>query len=403
MSVKIYYSNPSNYLSNIVKVVAAYSGLDYEIVKIQKDDLENYKATKNPAGLFPYMEVDGHGISETQAIIRYIARLSPDSGLYGKSLFQSAQIDAILDHMLFTMFKVGPAFYSAMGYMKSTQTEYKEAMDKFKESLRYLEGLLEGKDFFVGGAITLADLRVAAGLVYAMRVLMDPGFLKAIPNLHKHFLVISSQDKFKSVFGACKVAKRPIKVTFAKEEKKKKEEKKEKKEEVKHEEKKEEKVKDPLDLLPPTTMDLNEFKFWFINHPDRQAAFDEFYTSRLDKAGWSFWDLKYIKYKGEGEVLYKTNNLLNGFIQRAEHFNKHSYGVHMIYGEEPNLDIKGVWMWRGHDIPIAMLEHPQFEYYKTTKLDIDNEADREYIKEMWCAKDGPLKDGTPIQNWKYQK
>ena len=125
--------------------------------------------------------------------------------------------------------------------------------------------------------------------------------------------------------------------------------------------------------------------------------------SRLDKAGWSFWDLRYIKYTGEGEVLYKTNNLLNGFIQRAEPFNKYSFGVHMIYGEEPNLDIKGVWMWRGHDIPNLMLEHPQFEFYNTKKLDIDNEADREYIKDVWCAKDGPLKDGTPIQNWKYQK
>ena len=403
MSIKIYYSNPSNYLSNIVKVVAAYSGLDYETVKIQKADLENYKATKNPSGLFPYMEVDGHGISETQAIIRYLGRLSPDSGLYGKTLFQSAQIDAILDHMLFTTFKVGPALYSAFGFMKVTQAEYKDAMDKFKDSLRYLETLLDGKSFFVGDSVTLADLRVAAGLAYVMRMLMDPGFLKAIPNLHKHFLAISSQDKFRSVLGACKVAKRPIKVTFAKEEKKKKEVKKEEvKEEVK-EVKKEAKVVDPIELLPPTTMDLNEFKFWFINHPDRQAAFDELYTTRLDKAGWSFWDLKYIKYKGEGEVLYKTNNLLNGFIQRAEGFNKLSYGVHMIYGNEPNLDIKGVWMWRGHDIPTAMKEHPQFEYYNTTKLDIDNEADREYIKEIWCAKDGPLKDGTPIQNWKYQK
>ena len=159
MSVKIYYSNPSNYLSNIVKVVAAYSGLDYEVVKIQKEDLENYKATKNPSGLFPYMEIEGQGVSETQAIIRYIARLSPDSGLYGKSLFQSAQIDSILDHMLFTLFKVGPAFYGAMGHMKITQAENKEAMDKFKDSLRYLEGLLEGKEYFVGGALTLADIR----------------------------------------------------------------------------------------------------------------------------------------------------------------------------------------------------------------------------------------------------
>uniref|UniRef100_A0A7S3JJA6 Glutathione transferase n=1 Tax=Euplotes harpa TaxID=151035 RepID=A0A7S3JJA6_9SPIT len=397
--MKIYYSNPSNYLCNLVKVVAAFSGGEYELVKIADGDLENYKTTKNPTGLFPYLEVDGQGISESNAIIRYIARLNPDSGLYGKSLFQSAKIDEILDFFTCSFFKVTPAIYGLLGYRKITQTDYKEAVDKLKDALRYLETLLGDKEHFVGDSVTLADIRVAAGLVFPMRLLMDPGFLKAIPNIHNHFVRMTSSDKFLAVFGHSKVSKRPLKGNFAKEEKKKKEEEKK----VAPPPKKEEKDVDPLDLLPPTSLNLNDFKFWFINHENREAAFDEFVESKLDRAGWSFWDLRYIKYKGEGEKLYKTNNLLNGFIQRAEHFNKHSYGVHMIYGEEPNLDIKGVWMWRGLEIPQAMIDHPQFEYYNTKKLDIDNPEDRAYIKDMWCAKDGPMKDGTIIQNWKYQK
>lgn len=395
--MRIYFSNPSNYLSNIVKVVAAYSGAEYELVKINKTDLEEYKSNKNSTGLFPYIEIEDQGISETQAIIRYIARLHPDSGLYGKTVFQSAKVDEILDLAVGALFKVAPAFSAALGYTQLTKDEHKESMDKFKDALRHLDGLLGDREFFVGDAITLADLRVAAGLVYPMRILMDPGFLKAIPNLHRHFEKISSQDLFKGVFGTSRVGKRPIKVNLKKEEKKKEEKK-----QAAPAAKKEEKVKDPLEALPPTSMDLNAFKFWFINHEDKNAAFDEFVESRLDREGWSFWDMRYVKYKTEGQVLYKTNNLLDGFIQRAEHFGRYSFGSHMIYGEEPDLNIKGVWMWRGQEIPQQLIDHPQFEYYNTKKLDIDNLEDRAYIKEMWTCKE-KLNDGTPIQNFKYQK
>jgi elongation factor 1-gamma len=215
---------------------------------------------------------------------------------------------------------------------------------------------------------------------------MDPGLKKDIPDLLAYFQRLTSKVEFSSVYGSCKIGNIQLKPNVTKQEKKKKEER----------------PKTPLELLPPSSMNLNDFKFWFINHEDRYQAFEEFVKDRLDIKSWSFWELKYIKHKGEGKKLYKTSNLLNEFIQRAEHFGKHSFGVHMICGEEPKLDIKGVWMWRGHEIPQAMQDHPQFDYYTTTKLDIDNLEDREYIKDMWCAKDGPLVDGTVIQTWKYQ-
>ena len=29
-----------------------------------------------------------------------------------------------------------------------------------------------------------------------------------------------------------------------------------------------------------------------------------------------------------------------------------------VYGEEPSLEIKGVFLWRGTEIPQAMADHP---------------------------------------------
>lgn len=386
-------------MSNTIKVAAALSGAEYELVKIAQEDKENFKSTKNASGLFPYIEIEEQGLGETNSILRYIARSNPDSGLYGTSIFQSAQVDAVLDYAITVTAKMFPVAFTAFGYNKLTAAAYKVHNEQFKDTLKKLDAMLEGKEYFVGGALTIADLRIAGLLTLPLRILMDPGTAKQLPNLLAHFERVTGLEAFKDVFGAVKVAKRPIKINFVKEEKKKA-----KKEEVKKAPKKKaEKPKDPLEALPPTSLNLNDFKFWFINHADRKAAFDEFVKEKFDREGWSIWDLQYIKYKGEGELLYKTNNLLNGFIQRAEHFGKHSFGIHMIYGEEPNLDIQGVWMWRGLEIPQQLIDHPQFEYYNTKKLDIDNPEDQAYIKDIWCAKDGPLADGTAIQNWCYQK
>lgn len=396
--MRLYYKLSSNSMSNACKLVADWSGAEYELVRIAEDQMEEYKSTKNPSGLFPYMEVDGQGISESHAIIRYIARLYPDAGLYGKTVFQQAKVDEVLDVCQMGQSRFGPVIYTALGHKQMNQADYKTASDKLKDAYNLLENLLGENEHFVGDSVTIADIRVASLLLYPFKLLMDPGTAKTIPNLIRFMTKWLENEKFVAVFGRNHIAKRPIKVNLLKEEKKKVEE-------VKAEPKPKpaKKAADPLEELPPTSINLNEFKFWYINHPDKVAAFDEFIDTKFDRAGWSFWDLKYIKYKTEGKELYKTNNLLNGFLQRAEGFNKYSFGVHMIYGDEPDLNIKGIWMWRGLEVPQQMKDHPQFEFYDSRKMDIDNPEDRAYIKDMWTCGDGPMADGTKIQIWKYMK
>jgi len=89
---------------------------------------------------------------------------------------------------------------------------------------------------------------------------------------------------------------------------------------------KEEKKLDNVESLPPSPFDLYNFKTFFVNHPDKKGvAVDEWYKM-LDWEGWSFWHLHYGKYDDEGVVLHITNNLLTGFLSRAEHANKYCFG-----------------------------------------------------------------------------
>lgn len=77
--------------------------------------------------------------------------------------------------------------------------------------------------------------------------------------------------------------------------------------------------------------------------------------------------------------------------------------MHAILGEEPNLQIQGVWLFRGKGIPQEMKDHPQFEYYKIRELSVDNEDDRKLITDFWSAKVGDTVNGLTVQESKYHK
>ena len=95
--------------------------------------------------------------------------------------------------------------------------------------------------------------------------------------------------------------------------------------------------------------------------------------------------------------------MMNGFLQRIDHFRKHALAMHAVLGEEPNLNIEGVWLFRGKGVPQQMLDHPQFEYYKKRELDVKNEADRALITDFWTAKVGDIVHGQQVQECKMHK
>lgn len=167
--------------------------------------------------------------------------------------------------------------------------------------------------------------------------------------------------------------------------------------------KEEKKAPNPLDLLPPSSFDLFNFKTFFVNHKDKSGAAIDEMLKIYDPAGYGIWFLHYDKYKGEGEVLYKTENLSKGFLQRFDQFRKHAFARHLVLGEEPNLEIEGVWLFRGTGIPQEAIDHPQFEYYKQRKMDLNDPADVALLRAFWGAKEGDIVNGLKAQSVMWHK
>lgn len=212
-------------------------------------------------------------------------------------------------------------------------------------------------------------------------------------------------NEYKAVHGAIQLCAKPLKAVTKeapKEEKKKKEAAPKPKEEKKVEEKK----LDNVQSLPPTTFDLFNFKTFFVNHKDKAGeAVDEFYK-QLDWEGWCFWKIRYDILEGEGAKEYMINNLLGGFLSRAEHTSKYTFGKMVVCGDEPELQIQGMWLMRGpNEVPDGLTkEHSQFEYYIPTKLDPRNNKEHDKIvREYLNASVGSTVEGMTVRTMRWQK
>ena len=94
---------------------------------------------------------------------------------------------------------------------------------------------------------------------------------------------------------------------------------------------------------------------------------------------------------------------MRGFLQRFDHFRKHVLAKQCILNEEPNLEIEGVWCFRGKELPFELIDHSQFEYYQSRKLDFNDPKDFQLIREFWSAEVGGKANGMKIQSAAWHK
>lgn len=391
-----------------------------------EDQLKEFKK-KNPNVKVPVLETSEGCIYESNAILRYVARQSKDVKLYGASKFEQAQVDQWLDWAS-TLYE--PAYYGFVGphfgYFLYNKDTWPASREKLISVLKVLENHLQGKSYLVGSQITIADINLVSSLWNVYRFFGGDDLNTQLPNVTKWVTSISNQPQWVKVHGKFHASKSALEVyqgplPHLEEAVKKPAEKKPaepkpkqaaqpKKEKKKDDdddddEPKEKKVANSLDSLPPSTFNLFDFKTLFVNAPNKKEAL-QFFWDNLDDKGYSVWRMEYEKAEGEGNVTFLTANLMNGYLQRLETFRKYAFGVCGVYGDEPKLEIRGCWVWRGTEIPFELKDHPSSEWYHFKKLDVkNNEADRKIQEEYWCnmEEDESVVEGLTARVIKYYK
>jgi len=163
--------------------VFAYSGTDYEDVRIPKADWPALKAT-TPFGQLPYLEVDGKPVAQSLTIARFAAR---KTGLVGHDDFEAAQADALVDYVTDAVKGLAATFSEPDEAKKKILKDayLKEGVQPFLKGLeRHLAANNKGEGFFVGSKPTWADFVIVIFLDNL--VASDSGVLENYKLLKAH-------------------------------------------------------------------------------------------------------------------------------------------------------------------------------------------------------------------------
>jgi len=166
--------------------------------------------------------------------------------------------------------------------------------DRLTSALTILEKHLVTRTYLATERITLADIALAAELQSAFSTTVDAALRAKLPNVLRHYETVVNQPNLASVFGSTSYAEKALQYTPPPKEKKEKApaapaqpkaEKKPKKEEVDDDDDDDKplqeapKEKNPLDLLPKSTLNLEDWKRAYSNKDTRGAdgALEWFY------------------------------------------------------------------------------------------------------------------------------
>ena len=353
----------------------------------------------SPTRTLPLMQAGEYNIAGTIPITKYLLSLNDSikNVLLGENQNQISSIDMWID---FVNFKIRPFYEHLVAPIFAAASANEEitkiGLEDLTKVLSELNNYLALKSFLVENSVTLADIFLAVNLYPYYTLLFNEQKRSAIPNVTRLYFYVANMKLFSNVFGQCKLCVEtqnpsiipltkltaPVAINFNNNNNNIQnsiqkpaliEKKVEKKAEIKNgpkkpavpepkkeekpaatendgEEKEDKRKKNELDLLPPSNFVLDEFKKEFMNSKDRAEVLKGFW-SKYDAEGYSLWHVHYQKCGDQGKLLFKTANLKTLFLQKLDKLRKYAFAVHGVYGTEPDLEVEGVWMWRGKDIP----------------------------------------------------
>ena len=361
-----------------------------ELQDVDWEDKETRKTLtpKSPTGTFPFLEIGDQVLSESRAIENYLAmKYKPE--LLGENELEKAQVRQWSDFGIFEIgFCAKEIVYPIFGWKPYCKESADKANERLKGFMRTLDAQLKDKEYVMGAKLTLADVCLFRELKYFFQLVFPKGLRdKVFPNVTKWFQKMAETEEVKKVYGKILLCNQPLKpfIQEQKEEKKpeKKQEKKpEKKPEEGEEPPKEKKKVNPLDLLPPSKLELETFKRAFLNNKDKEDAMNKFWEI-YDPEGYSLWWVEYQNLPTECKILFRTSNSKGMFLQKCDAVRRYAFAVHGVYGVEDDYKIRGCWMFRGTEIPQEMKDNDLYEYITFRKLDPTKEEDKQLVHDYW--------------------
>jgi elongation factor 1-gamma len=382
---------PGDFRAFKVLITAGLAGVN---VNVNEADSKAAQAVET----LPTLTTSQGVLSQSNAIARYVARSRPEAGLLGSSFFQSGEVDSWIEWGTNNVELPGVlTTYMQFGWIDFNYQVNKKSLADLETALGHLEAHLLSRTFLVGQRLTLADVIVASQLFYPFKLNLDNSVRSKFPSTMRWFLHVMAQPAANSVVGAvtlCKVAPKPPKNNNnnSKKNKKKKnnnnnQPKKANQPKKPSQPKKPKKPKNPLDLLPKTNFDLEEWKRQYSNARSDYFKSMEWFWPNFDADGWSIW-LQEFNHNDENTTDFIVCNKMEGYVQRTIGIQKYAFGVMQMLDtmeKKGFYTVSGIWLIRGLQIEPMLDVNPESGVYTWSKLDHNDEATKKRIAQYWCG------------------
>ncbi|KAF8890750.1 elongation factor 1-gamma [Infundibulicybe gibba] len=389
---------PAQAKGKAIRAAAAWGGIKVDLPAAY----EHFNTNKTPEFLakFPHGKIpawegaDGFKLFEATAIARYIAGLAPNSGLLGGDAHDTALVDQWV-HLVESEVDMNTDIANLLvrGVIPYSKPVHTAAIDRQLRTLKTLDAHLSSRTFFVGERITLADIFVATLVFRACSVTIDAPTRAQIPNLIRHLETIVNQPKLAGLFEPITYLEKALQFTPPPKDKKETKPaapaapKAEKKPKAKADDDDDEplvpeepKAKNPLDDLPKSTFNLEDWKRAYSNKDTRGAdgALEWLYQN-FDAEGFSAWRVDF-KYNEELTQTFMSSNQIGGFFNRLEASRKYLFGSVGVLGSANNSVISGALILRGQDVKAVVDCAPDWESYIYSKLDLNDAAQKAFFE-----------------------
>jgi glutathione S-transferase len=177
--MKLYSSIGPN--PRVVRMFMAEKGMDVPLVAIDLlagENRQDAHRARNPAGQLPCLELDdGTHLSEITAICEYLEEVQPGPALIGSTALERAEtrmwtrrIDLNIVENLLNGFRFSQGLKLFQNRIHCIPQAADDLKQVAQENLRWLDGLMQGRDFVCGARLTLADILLFCFVDFAASV-----------------------------------------------------------------------------------------------------------------------------------------------------------------------------------------------------------------------------------------
>jgi len=426
------YTYPENFRAYKALIAAQFSGANVKVAPnfvFGETNKSEAFLKKFPLGKVPALETDdGKYLTESNAIAYYVS----NAQLKGANDFEKAEV---LQWLSFADTEVGPAaaawVFPILGIIQFNKNSNERAKLDISAALSTLQARLVDNTYLVGERITLADIVVFTSLLQLFEHVADPAYRKPYFAVSRWFNTILNQPQTQAIVKNFKFCEKEgafdpkkyqefqakyggaAKTEAPKKEKKdkpaaekpaKKEKEAEPEEELDAAEQAllmEPKSKDPFDSLPKGTFNFDDFKRVYSNEEEAKSI--PYFFEKFDPENYSIWYGEY-KYPNELTKVFMSCNLITGMFQRLDKMRKQAFASCILFGEDNNSTISGIWVWRGQELAFPLSPDWQIDYesYDWKKLDAKSEETKKLVTQYfsWTGAD---KDGRKFNQGKIFK